>query len=355
MQYRLQKYAVKEIVEYIRRIFRYETSWTNEGIEIVEIEDGETNPLAFEQFFEENERYPIITVNAVGSNLSHNAINNLIDIADRDSQALGDTALTCVPISATLQCNTSLPTSIANETLRGLFVTLASDLTGVPGENIDVKLYSDFTTTPTLVSSGSITGNEVSTYTSYYCELSPAIVLSGSDYWLQFTTTNGSVYNIAIDTDADGLYQTGASGSLTTASGSVVGEVLMPAVAVIGTMNEGTVLIKASSKNTSATAFNLSELIGQYIELGKVALFTRASGSVNNTKAFILSESNLPTLASKGIHVKNVRIGNVENRPRGINDKVFSISLTVDYMAEWNQEYPADILQSITEDVRYYR
>jgi hypothetical protein len=354
MEYRLQKYVVKEVVEYIRRIFKYATSWTNEGIEVVEIEDGETNPLAFEQFFEENERYPIITVNAVGSNLSHSSLNNLIDIADKDSVVLGEDALSCVPISATLQCNVSLPTSLANETFRGLFVTLASDLTGVPGEDIDVRLYSDFTTTPILVSSGSITGNEVGSFESYFCEMSPSVVLSGSDYWLQFTTCSGSVYNIAIDPQAIGTYQSGASGSLTTSSGSIVGELLMPAVAILGTMSEGTVLIKASSKNTSATAFNLSELIGQYLELGKVALFTRASGAVNNTKAFILSANNLPTLSSKGIHIKTIRIGNVENRPRGANDRIFSISLTLDYMSEWNQEYPTDILKSITEDIDYF-
>ena len=150
MQWHLQKYVVKELVEYIRRIFKYESSWTNVDIEVLDLGDIGQNPLAFEQFFEENERYPIITLNAAGATMSRSAMNNLIQLYDNDSIALGTRALFSVPISSSIQCNVPLPVSVSNETLRGLFVTLASDGKGVPGEDISVKLYSHFTSSPVL-------------------------------------------------------------------------------------------------------------------------------------------------------------------------------------------------------------
>lgn len=353
MQWHLQKYVVKELVEYIRRIFKYESSWTNVDIEVLDLGDIGQNPLAFEQFFEENERYPIITLNAAGATMSRSAMNNLIQLYDNDSIALGTRALFSVPISSSIQCNVPLPVSVSNETLRGLFVTLASDGKGVPGEDISVKLYSHFTSSPVLAATGTIIGTESPSYDPVYCEL-PSTLLSDTDYWLTFSTVSGSVYNIAIDPYAVGTYQSNQTGSTITSSGSIVGDLLMPAVACLGGMGEGTVIIKCSSKNTTAGASDLSELVGQYIELGRVAQFTRASGSVNTLKASVLSENNLPTLSSKGIHIKSVRLGNVEFRRRGINDEIFSISVSVDYMAEWSQEFPAEILQDVTPDITYF-
>jgi hypothetical protein len=353
MQWHLQKYVVKELIEYIRRIFKYESSWTNVDIEVIDLGDIGQNPLAFEQFFEENERYPIITLNAAGSSLSHSAVNNLIQIYDDDSVALGTRALSFVPISSSIQCNVPLPSSVYNETLRGLFVILASDGSGVPGEDITVNLYSHFTTSSVLVATGTIIGTTSGLYDFQYCEL-PSTPLLDTDYWFTFGTVSGSVYNIAIDPDADGTYQSNQTGSTVTSSGSIVANLLLPAVASLGGMNEGSVIIKCQSKNATAMASDLSELIGQYLELGRVAQFTRASGSINTLKASVLSENNLPTLASKGIHIKAVRLGNVDMRRRGNNDQIFSISVSVDYLAEWSQEFPAEILQDITQDIQYF-
>jgi hypothetical protein len=333
MQWHLQKYVVKELVEYLRRIFKYESSWTNVDIEVVDLGDIGQNPLAFEQFFEENERYPIITLAAAGSTMTRTAVNNLIQVYDDDSVPLGIRALTAVPISSTLQCNVPIPASLVNETLRGLFVTLASTGSGVAGEDIAVNLYSNFTTSPVLVTAGTLLGTESTSYQSLYCEL-PETTLSGSDYWLTFGTVSGSVYNLAIDPYALGMYQNGSSGSLVTSSGSIVASLLMPAGAILGGMNEGTVLIKCSSKNATALAYDLSELIGQYLELGKAALFTRVAGAVDNLKASVLTADDLPTLASKGIHIKTVRLGNTEMRRRGQNDEIFSVAVSVEYMSE---------------------
>lgn len=353
MHYRLQKYLVEQFTSLIRRVFRYNSSWTNTDIELVQFASG-SEQLAFEQFFEENERYPVITVGAQGGTFSHAAFNDLIDVYDYDAVNLGTRAQSSVTISDSVSLRVQIPNSYLTETIRGIEVYLASTGEASTDENITVKLYRNFTTSPVLVSSGSLAGTSRTSFDFHFCELWPYTTLTGEDYWVTLQTSSGSSYYVGLDTTATSLYSDNSSGGYVTATGSITGKLFLPAFIRMGGNLEPVVVIRCMGKNDTAGVYNLSELIAQYVELSKHSEISRASNAVDGTKLAMLQSAGVSELTEKGIYVKNIRIGGVDTRPRGENDKIFIIPITVEIFTEWFQDYPVDILERVEPSIQSF-
>jgi hypothetical protein len=69
--------------------------------------------------------------------------------------------------------------------------------------------------------------------------------------------------------------------------------------------------------------------------------------STNSLKYTDILENKVSTLMNKGIHIKDIRIGAVENRKRGENDNIFTVPITVNVFSEWFQDYSVDLLKDI--------
>lgn len=350
MFYRLDGYIVDTFVSYLRRVFRYNSQWTNKALEIVQLTSGSID-LAFEQFFEENEKYPIITVAAAGGTFDPIAFNDFIDTADDDSVAFGTRMQAAVMIDSSNLLAIQVPPGAQNETVRALSVTMAAQSYAQSGDNIAINLYSGYQTSPVLVASGSMAGSNDTTFNPYYCEFSPFLLLNGADYWVTLQPASGSQYQVGIDQTVDTMYNFAGAGNVT---GSVNGFLLLPAFVRYGSNLEGSVQIRCMAKNSTKEVYKLSELIVQYFTLAKHAQLSRGSGATDGMVAQVLDASAVAEFVNKDIAIRGIRVGGVENRRRGDNDVIFTINVTVDTFSEWHQDYLAQPFKDVTTDIRSF-
>jgi len=305
--------------------------------------------LAFEQFFEENEKYPIITVGNSGGNFTSAAFNDVIDIYDQDTVDFGDRSQKIVIISDTQVLKVQVPTEAYDETIRGVQTEVAWTGVGSGGDDITVELYSDYQTSPTLVASASLPGTTSTGVDRLFGEFNPYVALDGSDYWVTYQTSSGSSYYICVDTDATTQYKYDLSGVETDATGSINGSLILPVVLRMGTNYEGTMTVRCSSKNDSKSASDLAELIVQYFTLAKHAQISRQSTATNGMLPVMLNSSlEASEFTKKGIYIRSIRQGAMENRKRGENDNIFTFSVTIDVFTEWHQDYSAESIKEIT-------
>jgi len=346
MHWRAQKYIVEEIVKLIRRIFFYNSSWVNTDIEIVQFSSG-SEQLVFEQFLEENEKYPVITVGSNGVNFTNTSLNNIIQSVERDGTVLGERALSMVNISDVDKLVVQLPSSSLNKIYDVICTTYAWTGDRCGGDDIDIYLYSDYFNNPILITSASLPGTLSRKFVSNITEFQPSVfILAGKDYWITYQTSSSSVYAIAIDTESNSLYNF----KNTMYSGSVVGSLLSPPCLRVGGSIESNISIKCMSKNGTKHAYDISELISQYLLLMKHAQIDRLSTNM-------LSESRIVSnivgeLTSKGIYIKNIHTGPVEMRRRGENDLIFTIPITLDIFSEWFNDYSIDRIKDIGIEVK---
>ena len=211
MNWELQKYVTAELINYIRRIFTYQSQWNNTDIEIVDLKTYGSGSIAYEQFFEDNETYPIVVVASMGGNYEHTAINQVVQVNNNTLSPLGVHAYATATISASQACALAIPACFQGETIRGIQVLFASQPIGVPGEDINVTVYSNYTTLPIAIGSGSITGTDNLAFNFSTCNFYDFVTIPNSDAWIVFSTVSGSVYSIAIDPSVPGLYQGAAT------------------------------------------------------------------------------------------------------------------------------------------------
>lgn len=343
MHYHLNKYIISNLTNFLRRIFRYNTQWTNAGVEIVQFSSG-SEQLVFEQFFNENEKYPVVTIGSLGGNTIPYGFNDFVTTGENSVEYTGSRNLDKVTLSETAPVLYSLSSNLLNETLKAVSIKAAFTGTGIEGNDIDVLLYENYKTTPTIVSSGAIPGTFELTFQDLETEMCPSVVLSGQDYWISLQTSSGSNYYIGIDSNKTTKYISGDPAVEST--GSVVGLVRKPTSLTYGGMYEGSLTFRCMSKNQTAQAYDLSELIMQYMSLGKHAGISRDSNAVNGLKMPTISyENTAGILTIAGINVKNIRIGGVENRRRGEKDLIFTVPVTLDFMSEWSQQFSAEYLK----------
>ena len=342
MHWRLQRYLVEETVKLTRRFFRYNTGWNNKDIEIVQFSSG-SEQLVFEQFFEENERYPVITVGTNGGTLSNAAFNNMVrEVAD-DGVVFGTRAQSMVTITDTSILAAQVPIAALTENYHSIRLYYAWDGNRTGGDLVTANLYSNYRSGSVLVASASLPGSTSESFAYGYAELWPSGSLSGSDYWVTFQTASGSSYNVAIDTDATTLYTSGGS----TVTGSVKGALYFPPFMRMGGNFDSTITVKVMSKNGSRLATDLSEILAQYFTLAKYAQISRSNTAVNGMALSSLVLGSVSELTEKGIYLKSIRMGAIETRRRGANDIIFIVPITLDLFSEWFQDFPASALKDI--------
>jgi len=349
MHFRLNKYLIEQSTQFLRRLFDYNSEWTNKDIEIVQISSGSSN-MVFEQYFVEAEKYPIITIGTSGGSYTQSAFNDLLRIVDDDKINLGDRGLSNVEISDINQLQVLLPSTVINETIRGIDLQLTWTGKDVGGDNIDVNVYKNFTTTPVLIGSGSIIGHTNTELNKYFTEFGSNILLTGSDFAVTFTTASGSSYYIILDTTSN-TYKYNQNGNITTSTGSIVGSLYLPAFIRMGTDYQPTLTFKVHAKNDTGTLYSLAELIVMYFTLAKHGQISRASDNVNGLKLSELeSTTAISEFLEKGIYIKSIRQGGLEVRKRGEKDIIFSVTISIDMFTEWFEDYHVDTIKSIEVD-----
>lgn len=341
MYYRFDKYLVNEFITYLRRVFRYNTEWANKDLELVQFPSG-SGPLVFEQFFEENEKYPIIVVSSNGGNYTNVAFNDFIGSYDNDDILFGDRSLQYVVVGETSKLAVQLPLEAYSETLRGVWVNMAWSGAYSGGDDLQVFLYKGYDTTKTLVSSASVPGTTCQVFKRVFSEFYPYVALNDTDYWMEIFTSAGSTYNIGIDTNSTTYYDSGGIRS----TGSIDGSLVLTPFLRYGGHYEGSFSIRCMAKNDTSTARNLSELSAQYILLAKHAKLDRTTDSINGLLNDVLHSVDGEWFG-KGFYIKGVHQGVLENRRRGENDVIFISSITVDVFSEWFQDYPATSIKDI--------
>jgi len=353
MYFRLESYAVNTFVDYLRRVFRYNSSWVNSGLDIVQFPSGSVE-LAFEQFFEDNEKYPVITVQSMGGTLAPIAFNDFIDSYDYDEVPFGNRMQASVVVDDTNVLAVQLPPVTSDDTARAIRATFAAVNIASSGDDIQANLYQNYQTSPTLVASASIRGTTDTTFKSMYSEFFPFTQLTGQDYWVTFQSASGSQYYAGIDTTAVTCYQY-PSGSANV-TGSINGGVVLPAFMRYGTNFEGSCVIRCMAKNSTKEAYKLSELVAQYFTLAKHAQLSRLPDATDGTRLgeLFAGPESAGEFTGKDISIRNIRLGGVENRRRGENDIIFTVGVTVDFFAEWHEDYAAQPLHDITETIIPY-
>ncbi|MCK9472000.1 MAG: hypothetical protein M0Q88_09650 [Bacilli bacterium] len=346
MHWKLNKYLVEQTTRILRRLFTYNTQWTNSDIEIVQIASGSAGKI-FEQYFKEKERYPVVIIEAAGGNYSQLAFNDLWRVVNDDVIAFGDRALNYEEISDVNQLQIPISDNYKGEILRGIDVKLAWSGNGVGGDNINVNVYSNFTTFPQLIGSGSIEGNTSIGFKNYFAEFASPITLTGEDFYITFDTGNLSSYYIAIDPNYNNIYRFNQNGSISESSGSIVGNLYLPAFIRLGTNFESSLNFIVQAKNDTKTVYNLVELIAIYFTLAKHGSISRESSAIDGLKLETLQTESLSVseLSDRGIYVRNIRQGGLITRKRGDNDNIFSMTVSIDFFTEWFQDFPADTIK----------
>lgn len=350
MYWQLEKYLVDEFIKIIRRIFKNQTTWVNTGKDAIQFSSGAV-ALVFEQFFEENEKYPIITVYSAGGVYANDSLSDYVSTLSGKyySQVMGVRALAYETISNIDTLAVQLPDSLAakQDQISGIYLDFVWNGRGIGGDDIKYNLYSNYTTSPNLVASGSIAGNLLHKISRTYSLFDPIITLSGSDYWITFNSTEKSVYAIMLDNTKETLYKKNSGSPV---SGSIVGGLMYPPLHKIGGRFESSITIRVMCKNNTALARNLGEIIITRLLLLKTAQYDRSSQIEQSLSTFadgdIISEWE-----SKGIAIKGVKTGVLEMRRRGINDIIFTLPISIDLLTHWSVDYPGEFLKNFNIDV----
>jgi hypothetical protein len=355
MQWRLSKYIVDTTVDYLRRVFTYNQSWQNDDIRLVTFPSG-SQQLVFEQFFEENERYPVITVNGSGGMYSNAAINSIVRTVTDDFAPLGVNALSYVTLTNTTTFGQQIPASALTQGFRGLQLSYAWTGQFNGGDTITATLYSNYTTAPTVVASASLPGSLDTGFTMGYAEFFPTGSLGGFDYYVTLQVSTGSTYYLAVDPVVQLRYQYNTTGGgAAYYSGSVVGNWVLPVFYRLGGNFEPNITIRCMAKNQTADAYNLAELSAQYLMLAKHAQINRTSAASNGMTLGTAPGTALTNfvgeLTAKGIYIRTVQQGGVEVRKRGDNDNIFVIPISVSLFTEWHQDFAELALLNIEQTV----
>jgi hypothetical protein len=346
MHWRLDKYIVDEFVKFTRRIFTYNDEWYNKDIEIVQFSSGNaaTIPRVFEQFFEEHEDYPVVTLFSSGGQFTNAALNDIIRVVNDDSVSTGNYRNDVTVINATNVVGMRVPEEMHGESLNAILVPAAWSGTGDGDGAIDAILYQDYGGSKTQVSSASIRG--VGRYLEFVDmrgEFDPYVDITDDDFVVELVS-NDSEYYIPYDNEIEDDFFVYENSVLAMTSGSVLADYILPAFVRIGGDYMGSIAINCMSKGDTNDAYNMASLIVQYITMAKHAQVSRTGSAINGT---ILSE--VSEFLEKGIYIRGIKQGNVDVRKRGGDElqNIYTITLTIDIFTEWFQDYPADTIKEI--------
>jgi len=350
LYYRLEKSGRDTFAEYLRRAFRYGGPWTNRDLEIISVEQPE-GELVFEQFFEEPEKYPLITIGSLGGNSVPMGFNDQVENIFDFTTELGTRSLSLVDFSTSVPFAFKLPSDFT-----GSLGGFTADMVWKLGENVEditIQLFQDyFSTGSVLLASGSIRNFDSLDLTTYLGGFYPyPLIQKGQEYWIELTPKSGSVYRVAVDTTYNGVYSSiSYSGSVPSGSlisGSIYGGLRYSPVMRIGGAHEFSVIIRCSAKNSMEKAQNLADLTEIYVKMGQYGVLDRLSTNQAKLNLSRLLVNGVSFLTSRDIAVKGVSKGALENRKRGDNDIVFTIGVTVDVRTEWHLDFDEQTIKEI--------
>jgi len=341
--YRFEQATRAVFEEYLRRVFRYTGSWDNRDLEIVQIDDH-NGEMVYETFFEDQEVYPVVTIGSTGGqNIRMGFNDQLQNIYDFDV-ALGIRSLQLVDFSAMAPIAFQFPT-IFTGSISGVTCDMRHKPC-YPTDDITVKLWQNYfnPTGSVLLASGSIRNFDKSGMGTFFAQIWPKTdLIAGNDYWFEFTPQSGSIYQIAVDPTYNGLYSSVSySGGVPQGnmiSGSLYGGMRLSPVFRLGGAHEFNLVIKCSAKNSIEKAGNLADLAEVYVKLGQYGVIDRSSTTNAKVNLSRFMVNGVPFFTSKGITIKNVTKGGIENRRRGDNDIIFSVGVTVEVRTEWNMDF----------------
>lgn len=350
MNYQLSEYLVIETVAFFQRVFRYNSQWLNANIELVQVASGSTLQV-FEAFSEAEETYPSIAIASTGGQIQHLSMNNAQSSSQQSELIISERSSITKRISDTESLAVQLPASaIRDLTIRGLSAYYGWTGVGDGGDDVTAVLYRDYTTLPVQVASASLPGRETVDFQRSYAEFTPYPEMSGTDYWVVFSATAASPYYVGLDaTDDSTMYRYITSSGTAPASGSLAGTLTLPATFTIGGAYNSKIGVRIRAKNSSKVALQLAELVAQYCEYAKHAYISRAATATDGMKSVYL-DSGVAEFTKKGIYIKDVAIGAVDVQPRGQNDNIFSILVSIDCFTEWQQSFAAETLDPNVDD-----
>jgi len=345
LQFKLNHYVVTTFVDLIQRIFTYNQRFVNQGISVIEIPSASSKVFAVEQFHENFERYPIVTVGVLGGNYMHTSINNYIGDST-PSVDLGVYAYSYQLITGSDTLAFSLPTDVIVSGSSGFTFNVAWSGTG-SGYGINYTIYQNYTTAAQSVASGVIAAGEYTSITPIYTPFIPDLQFSSGDVWMVLTPASSSSYLLMVDPTVTASYQYNSH----SYSGSLVGNIQLPNMLRVGGAFTSSYSITCTSKNDSTICYDIIELIAQYLELTKNAQISRASGNVDGLKLYDLVLSVAGELTQKEIYIQSVRQGGLTRQMRGENDELFSLMLTVTCYTLWNEDFHVEQLQTVSQSV----
>ncbi len=344
MYWRAEKYIVNLIVETLRRIVTYVPTLTNEEYEIVSFSSSGSVPETYEEYFTNQEVYPSLLVIGQGSTFTNTALDNIVDMDINRKIDLGKYATSYYKLRGTGSIAFQLPSTFSSETIRGVDCDVASTGEDNLEDNIQVSLVKNYLTTPLTVSTGSISGTSNIGFQRLFSFLEPSYTLDSSEYWLLMTTSDLGSYYIGLDPTVNYIYRTNSL----NATGSLSGSVYTPAVIRVGGMINTSVAIKCTYKNSSTKARDLSEIIVNYFQLIKRAQLSRSSNAVINTLLVFLNGTLIDEWIKRDVKLINFRTQPLEKRRRGLNDIIFTSTITFNVLSEWAEEYDAQTLEDVS-------
>jgi len=344
MHWRLNKYVIEETIKFLRRILNYNSEWSNKDIELYKFNKGKEE-LVYEIFAEKEEKYPFIAVGTGGGNLIPTGFNDLVQYVDNDIYSLGQVKTNAILVNDITSIKSKLASSLNGTIIRGLDIESAWTGNGVGGDDINIYLYKNYqSSSASIVASASVIGHTSKEFVLSFVNFSNNVTLDASPYHLLINSTADSPYYIGLDNTFSSTYLYNNTGSDIEASGSITGNIYLPAFIRLGGNFKGSLAIKVMSKNDTLSVYNLSELISIYINLAKHAKISRDSDATDGMK---INDSIIGEFLSKGINTDQIKISSLEIRKRSEQEIIYTITITIDFLTEWFQDFPAEIITDI--------
>jgi hypothetical protein len=351
MYWRSQKEIVEEFTGILRRIYSYVGQLSNKDKELVNLPTGSLKKAIFEAYAADPEKYPQIRIDSGGIRFV-NTLNNFISQIDGEEEPLGLRPLKSITVSKQAPLRVKLPYELTGASARGLSVAFAS-IGYMGGDNVDIKLYKNYLTSPILEASGTLLGNPSTQYLLNFAELSNIVDITDNDYWIEILPQGDSKYIFGIDTDISSKYiYFDENLNEIEATGSLHASIVAPAFSRVGAMLQGPIIVTCSSKDDSSTACDLSTTVGIYCNLLKEAQINRGNVAVDKTKLTLFSRVEIDEWLSKGIRIESITINPTAKRQRSTQDIIYESAVIINVMTEWFQDFPATTLENIDLDIR---
>lgn len=355
MEFRQPRNIKSVFVATLNSIFKTNTEWVNNEIEVVELA-GDNSPEAFEQYPWDSEDYPRVIVFGGASIDDHWAIDSRVgEVNDRiihGTEARESVTLTSLGQGFEIQ----VPGDQAKLVLRS--VELWVKTSGLYEEAISVEIYRTSGGThplPTsLLTSGSIKGEKYYKPTRIYTGFYPHISLqAGASYFLVVRAAGS--YLLMVDPSTEltvprnhVVESPTDTWNYSSLSGSFVGQINGLTFRRLGGGTDSSIRIFVESKDLS-TVQKIADLVYVYMHLVKHSNPGRKAKTNDPNQTGTLYDF-VSDMTDKGIYIKSVSKGPENVRTRG-NDRIWSVDVTVEVYSHWTEDFKMSELEDIDEDI----